>query len=318
MEKIRSLLLLKLETSGYGVDSTPTNTLNALFVVGEPSLEFVTSPKERSASTATFGKIAPTIVKEGYKLSFQVELKGVTGNPASPPPIGVLLKIAGFTETIEDEQGSESCTYDLSSDLETPSATAYFWIGGTKHVMLGCVANLKFNFSAGEVISVDAELTGLLVSNPSDVTFPTPTFNSNLPQIWQSGAFKLNAITSLIVSKFNIDMGNEIVKRPSGSAVNGINRYYVKDRNVKVDFDPEKVALSTFDPYTLHTAQTECDLQTIINDGTPGQEIEINVNNVTLDAPKTGNRDNVITYELSGQARVTPIVGNTELQIIFR
>ncbi len=314
MEKVRSLVLVKIETT-YGTDASPSETTDAIITLGEPTFDIVANAKERNVPLSYFGKIAPVIVGEALKLSFKVELKG-SGTAGTPPKCGRLLRIANFTETIN---AGSSVSYALNSNLEGESATIYFWSGGTRHKLKGCVANIKIPLQAGELMTMDVEVTGLYDgTHYGDVTFPTPTFDNILPQPWDSAAFKLGSLTNLVISKLDIDLGNEIAKRTDANADNGISRYYIKDRTVKFSFDPEKEALTTFDPLTYHKNQTSFNIETKPA-GSAGNTIEIVANGLVLDAPpKYGNRENVIVWDLSAVARPTLSSGNSELQITFK
>lgn len=317
MERKRSLVLINIEST-YG--TAPVSVAIPLITIGDPSFELITNVKERQAPTISLGTIAPTVLHKAAKLSFKTEFKGAGGNPATPPVIGVLFKIAGMTETVNDEQGSESCEYSCSDSLETPSATVHFYHGGTLHKMVGCVANLKMDLAAGDIMYLDVELQGLVPTSDiiTDVSIPTPSYSAVAPNYYKSANFKFGSITDLVISKLSIDFGNEIAERPDPNSTYGINRFFVKSRSPKVSFDPEKEALSKLNPWTLHTAQTETTIETKINKDIAGSEIDITVNGVTLDVPKYGERDNVITYELSGVSRVKTGIAVNPISIMFQ
>jgi len=317
MERKRSLILINSETT-YGTE--PAMVAVPIITIGDPNFELITNVKERQAPTKSLGSIAPTVMYKAAKLSFKTEFKGAGAPASTPPVIGYLFKIAGMTETVNDEQGSESVEYNCSDSLETPSATVYFYHGATLHKMVGCVANLKMDLAAGDIMYLDVELQGLVPTSNiiADDTFPDPTYSTIAPNYYKSANFKFGAITDLYISKFSIDFGNEIAERPDPNSAYGINRFYVKNRSVKVSFDPEKKALSKIDPWALHVAQTETTIETKINKDTAGSEIDITVIGVTLDVPKYGERDNIITYELSGVSRVKSGITVNPITIMFQ
>lgn len=320
MEIIKSAMFAKIE-SVYGTDPTPVEGNDSIEIYGRPTFELVTSPKERNVPMGHFGKIAPLIVGEAYKLSgISVPIKG-SGTAGTAPRLDPLLRCLGLTRTIDT---GVSVTYAVHSDFEGESCTIYFWYGGTKHILKGCVGNGKINLAAGEVMMLDLEITGIYGGTIADVTFPTPTFETTAREIWDAANFKCTvdpngtpAVKDLIISKFEIDIGNQIAKRLDPNGALGINRYFIKDREVKVSLDPEKEDLSDFNPYTLYTAQTQIDFETKPA-GTTGNKVEIFVNGVTLDVPKPGERENVATWDLSGQARPTIAAGDDEFSIVFK
>ena len=313
MELPYSLMLAKIEEE-YGVEETPSESTDVITVHGDIKFEMVTKAAERNIPMAHMGQLAPLIIGEAYKISgLKIPIK-TSGAAGTAPRIGRLLRAAGCTEVIS---AGVSTTYTPHSSLLTESLTLNIWVGVTQHKMLGCiVSSFKLPLVAGERMEADVELIGLYGGAIADSTYPTPT-HAGTEAVWNSANFKFNSITDLVVSKLDIDFGIEHAMRKDANAATGINRYYVKNRIPKVSFDPEKVELSTLNPFTLHTAQTECDLETKPTAGA-GHLIEIVVNNITLDAPAYGDRENVRTWELSGTARPAIATGNTEFSIVFK
>lgn len=317
MEKIKSAMFAKIETV-YGTDPTPVEAIDAIEAYDQPSFEMVTDPKARTVPISTFGELAPLIVGKSYKLGgIKVPLKG-SGAAGTVPRIGTLLRALGFTQTIT---ALVSVAYTLHSTFEGESCTLYFWFGGTKHIMTGCVGSGKLSLQAGEIMFLECDFTGIYGGAIADITFPSPTFEASVKQIWDSALFKFTPAAGsdlgLVVSKFDIDLGNEVNPRPDANGVSGIGRYYISDRKTKVSLDPEKVALTTLNPYALHEAQTLIAIETKPT-GTAGNLVEIAVGGVSLDAPKAGNRNNVAIWDLSGQCRPTIAAGNTEIAIVFK
>ena len=317
MEKIKSALFAKIETV-YGTDPTPVEATDAIEAYDQPSFELVTDPKARTVPISTFGELAPLIVGKSYKLGgIKVPLKG-SGAAGTAPRIAPLLRALGFAQTIV---ATVSVSYALHSIFEGESVTLYFWFGGTKHILTGCVGSGKLSLQAGEVMFLECDFTGKYGGTISDVTFPSPIFETTVQQIWDTALFKFTPAggsdLGLIVTKLDIDLGNEVNPRPDANGVSGIGRYYISDRKTKVSLDPEKVALSSLNPYTLHEAQTLIAIETKPT-GTAGNLVEIVVAGVSLDAPKAGNRNNVATWDLSGQCRPIIAAGNNELTIVFK
>ena len=317
MEKIKSALFAKIETV-YGTDPIPIAATDAIEAYDQPSFELVTDPKARTVPISTFGELAPLILGKSYKLGgIKVPLKG-SGTAGTAPRVAPLLRALGFAQTIT---AGISVAYALHSTLEGESCTLYFWFGGTKHILTGCVGSGKLSLQAGEVMFLECDFTGIYGGVISDITFPSPTFETTAQQIWDTALFKFTPAAGsdlgLVVSKFDIDLGNEVNSQPDANSISGIRRYFISDRKTKVSLDPEKVALSSLNPYTLHENQTLIAIETKPT-GTAGNLVEILVGGVSLDAPKNGNRNNVATWDLSGQCRPTIAVGNNEISITFK
>lgn len=312
MEIVYGSILAKLETE-YGTDSTPVVSANEIITHGMPTYDHVTKALPRPIPLNYFGELAPVIVGEAMKLNFKAEVTP-SGTAATPPRIGCLYRAAGLTETI-----TTSVAYTPHSTPPGESVTIYFWAGGTKHILRGGVCNIKFSLVPGELILADIEVTGLYGGTIADVTKPTLALESTSPLVWTAANFKFNAVTTLICSKLDFDLGNEITARKDANAslTPGISRYYVSNRKPKVSFDIEKEALSTLDPFTLHSAQTLCDLETKPT-GTAGKTFELVINDITLDAPKYGEDSNKMIWNLSGQPRVSLTAGNAEFSITHK
>lgn len=314
MEQLKDIILVELEAE-YGTDIVPAVAGDEIIVHGPPTFSLATKMLERPVPLPYFGKIAPVIVGEAYKLNFKAEITP-SGAAGTAPRFGKLLRAAGLTETIS---AGVSVTYAPHSTHLGESVTIYYWAGGVRHILRGCVATVKLPLVAGEMILADVEVTGLYGGTISDVAFPSPTFESAMPLIWTAANFKFATITTLICSKLDFDFGNEIAPRRDANAAltPGISRYYIKDRNPKVSFDIEKEDLSTINPYTLHTAQTLSDLETKPT-GTAGSKIELLINDIALDAPTFGDKENVRVWNLSGAPKVTLAAGNAEFSIAFK
>ena len=313
MELPYSLLLAKIEGT-YGEENAPSESTDVITVHGDIKFEMVTKAAERNIPMAHMGQLAPLIIGEAYKVSgLKIPIK-TSGAAGTAPVIGRLLRAAGCTEVIS---AGASATYTPHSSLLTESLTVHCWVGVTQHKLIGCiVSSFKLPLVAGERMEADVELIGLYGGAIADSTYPTPV-HTGTEAVWNAANFKFNAIETLVISKLDIDLGIEHAMRKDANAATGINRYYVKNRIPKVSFDPEKVALSTLNPFTLHTAQTACDLETKPT-ATAGNKIEILINDITLDAPAYGDRENVRTWELNGTARPAIATGNTEFSIAFK
>lgn len=313
MEDLRSLVLVELEGQ-YGTDATPSASSNAIVTLGQPTFEVMTKQLERNVPLAHFGQVAPTVIGESLKLNFQVELKG-SSSAGTAPEIAPLFKSANFTETVN---AGTSVVYSLNSDYEGSSATFYFYVSGSLHKITGAVCNLKFNMQAGERITMDVEASGLYSgTHVSDVTFPTATFSTTDPLIWENANFVFASKSDLVCNKLNIDLGNEIAKRTDANTATGISRYFVKNRGVGVDFQVEKVALTELNPWDLHKNQTPNNLETK-PDGVAGNLLEIAVNDLYLDPPKYAELEEVRMWDLTGTARPGLTSGNNEVTVTFK
>ncbi len=125
------VVLAKLETI-YGVDPTPTGAANAIEIKN-----VVFNPMEGSSETRDFERAylgGQSEIPTGLysKITGEVELVG-SGTAGTAPAWSPIMRALGMAEVIV---AATSVTYNpISSGMD--SATVYFWIGGTRHIMRG-------------------------------------------------------------------------------------------------------------------------------------------------------------------------------------
>jgi hypothetical protein len=318
MELKRSVIFAKIESS-VNTDPTPVANTDAIEIHGDPTFEPVTKSVQRTKLLASFGEQAPMIIGEAYKLSgLKIPFKA-SGTAGTAPRVGVFLRGLGFAQTISN---GVSVTYALHSSYDTETFTIYFWMGGKKHIMLGCVCSSgKLDWTAGEIKYLDCDVIGMYGGTIADVTFPTPTFESTLPEIWQNANFALSVggtpVSNIEITKMSFDLGIEAAKRADANGAYGIKQYYIKDRKSKCSLDPLQLALSDFNPYTIHTDQSIVAFETKPT-ASAGSIMELTFAGYTMETPKAGERDGSLTWDLSLKASPTQAAGNNELTIVFK
>src|SRR4030067_3876352 len=245
MLKTRAVILAEKEIN-YGTHPTPLPPSNAM--LGEaPEVEVLGKKLERNNVKSYFGTLAPINVGDGVKISITTELKG-SGTAGTAPEIGPLLEACGMTHT---NVPATSDKYDPNSDLESDqdSVTIYFYQTNIAHKIVGCRGTWSLEGKAAEDGKIKFEFTGIY-AGPVDENIPAATFNAPLPPKLVSASFPPRAY-SAISENFKVDLGNEIAKRPSVNAATGILSYFIKERAVKGEIDPEAVAVATWHPLTL-------------------------------------------------------------------
>lgn len=314
MERANKTLLLAKIESTYKTDPTPSESSEAVVTKGMPSFEIVGDPRAREIPLPHFGKAAPVNFGDGLKISFTTELKGA-GTPGDPPRFGPLLRACNMSEALSE--GTDA-TYTPNSSLEGESVTIYFWSNGTRHKLVGCVGTFSISMEAGQIMTIDFEMTGLYSSDhASDITYPSPTYSNVSPIIFTNANFVYNSISSLKISSLSFDISNSVNPRSDANADTGIQRYYISDREPSGSMDPEKVALSTLNPWTIWDNTTQAEI-IAKPDGSAGNIVELTITNATLEVPSYGDRENVKTWELSYKVNPTVSAGNNEVELVFK
>jgi hypothetical protein len=308
MLKTRAVILAEKEVT-YGTDPTPLPASNAILCEA-PEIEVLGRKLERNNVKSYFGTLAPINVGDGVKISITTELKG-SGTAGTPPEIGPLLEACGMTYT---NVPATSDKYDPNSDLESDqdSVTIYFYQHNIAHKIVGCRGNWSLEGKAAEYGKIKFEFTGIY-AGPVDENIPAATFNATLPPKLVSASFALGAYAA-IIENFKVDLGNEIAKRPSVNAATGILSYFIKERAVKGEIDPEAVALSAWNPWNLWSNSTRAIL-TITFGATAGNKCVISGPKVMLDSVKYADRESLLIY--STPLIFTPDAGNDEVSLLF-
>ena len=303
----RQLILAKIEST-YGVDPTPVANTNAI-LAEIADISIVSRSLERNNAKSYFGQLAPVNIGDGLKLDFTTEVKG-SGAAGTAPEIGVLFRACNYTETVV---AVTSVTYDPNSNvLDSESITLYFYQDGIRHKLLGARGTFSFEANAGEYGKVKWSFTGLY-AGPTDTALATGTYNSTLPPRFVSASFALDSY-AFVISNLKIDAGNTVVERKDANNATGISAYFIRERKVTGEIDPEAVTVATKDIYTMWSASSRVAMTATLG-ATAGNICTITGPKVALSDIKYGERNGLLTTTLP--LVFTPNAGNDELKIAF-
>ncbi len=201
-------------------------------------------------------------------LTFESDFAGKAG-AGVPPWASTLLPACGMTLT--------SQTYTFTSTSATiPTVTMSVYEGGRKRTITGAQGNWKLALENGRFAKMQWEFKGLLQADV-DASLPTVTQTAVQPPRWaNASAITIGAYTPL-VSKFELDAGNNVVMRPSAAATSGYRSAIITSRSTKATMDPESSTVATYDWYGDFIAGTTRALSIVI--GTVANNI------MTISAP---------------------------------
>jgi hypothetical protein len=250
MQKTRGLVLAKVEST-YGTDSAPTAAANAI-LCEDPSIEVTQKSLERKNIKSYFGGLSRVNIGEAVKVKLKTEIRG-SGAVATAPEIGCLLRACNYTETITP---ATSVAYTPNSNLsDAESVTIWVWVHNLLHKAVGCRGTFTVDLKSGEYGTITWDFTGIY-AGPIDAPVQSGTFNSTVPARFVSATFSIDSY-SAVIETLKLNTGNEIGRRPSANAATGILEYFIKERNVTGEIDPEAVALSASSIKTLAAAPTD-------------------------------------------------------------
>lgn len=309
LRRNRKVLLVKEETT-FNVDSTPDAANDAILAEEiDYQVDFVSL--ERNFLKPTWSRTAHASGRKLAKVTFMTEIKG-GGTAGDQCDFGKLLTFCGFKETLSP---GVSATYDPTSDpAEQKSATIYVYIDGVLHVMTGCYGTVSMEAEVNGFGKASFEFTGQYYA-PTDVALPAaPTYESQKPQQFELAQFAANGYSG-VISRFNIDMGLNILPRLDANGADGYNGTYIDDRNPTGGFDPEAVLVADEDFWDALAQATEMAF-TVRVGTTAGNTVTITSANIQYTGLTYSTRDNIQTYD-AGIAFNDAGSGDDELQIVI-
>lgn len=314
MLKSMALLLAKPETS-YGTDAIPTAAQNAI-LCELPEFEVMGKKLELADVKSFFGARSVVNVGTGLKVSFTTALRGSGTTPASTPPsIGVLFRGCNFTETVDTTPGSEKVTYSPNSNIDdADSLTIYFWQHDILHKAVGCRGSgPSLEAKAAEYAKLKWEFQGIY-AGPVDDPIDVGTFTTAPPLVFKSASLAIDSYAA-VVENLKLDVKNEIAVRPDANAATGILSYFIRERTVTGEIDPEAVPLATKNFWAMWESSAAVALTATIGQSS-GSRCVITCPRVQLDVPKYADRDNRLIYSLP--LLITPTqAGNDEISFEF-
>lgn len=256
----RAIILGKIEST-YNTDSSPVVSTDAA-LVEEPSWSHEGARmQERAAARPSAGKLPQVFGGTLKAVSFSMNLKGAGAAYSATvrPEADAFLRACGFSATVDTTASAETVTYvPVSTAYE--SITIYYYEDGILHTLTGCRGNVSFAMEAGGFVKASFSFTGHDATH-TDVSFPSPTYDSVAPPVFMGMSFAVAAYSATIQT-LDYDMGNVIATPASANAADGYADIEITGRDPGGSFDPERVLIATNDPIALWKAGTTLALAT--------------------------------------------------------
>lgn len=304
------MVLLKSEST-YGVDPTPTPGANAVLVY-DPATKFNIEELERAPSLPDLGQLASKDGIRTAELSFSVDFSA-NDSKGVAPEIGDLLQAFGFAET-----ASVGSSVVYSPSVCETSLTAYHYnidkCSGSAilNKLTGCVGrDLKITIEAGKLVKMEATLVGLY-NAPTDVVAPSAPTYVGTPQVAKNQTITINGVSTLAISSFMIDLGNEISIGEDLGGTHGVNDIKIIKRKPMLEVNPEKVPISTYDWWAKFAADP---VAVSIDIGTGTGAITITAPAMKITDISQGDKEGRTVDEVTAQ--LARSAGNDEFAISF-
>lgn len=305
----KKLSLVKIEGT-YGTDSAPVVGTDAMLARAIDLRSLLVDTVDRSLLRGYMGGSDQIPVGEGAELELEIEAAGAGTSAVTVPKFAALMRACGLAGTV-----NSTTSYDYSPvSAGHESVTAYTYLDGVLHKLLGARGNLVFNGNAKEIPTLRFALTGLY-GGVSDATPGAASFtgwqtpigarNTLVPTITLHGVTKVQAP----IRSFSVDLGNDVRRRDliGGTSV------LIFDRQTTGRIVAELPRVAVKDWHATVMAGTTGSL-TATYGTTPFNIFEVVGSRVQCVDPQFDVDDGVIM--LSMGLRFLPTNGNDE--IIFR
>ena len=313
--RTRQKILLAKEESEYGSDPTPTVGDNAIDAE-EIKVNYQGEVLERGLQRESLSPVRSLVGQRWIEVSFTCELKG-SGSAGTAPAIGDLLEACGFSESVDEGSsvvyapasvGHKSITIYVY-DVQTASSGNY-----RLHKITGARGNVNIVMEAGQIAKLEFTFQGKY-NLPTDESDPgNASYESTTPPVVDNSTFTINSSDAIIAQALNLDMGNEVVKRPDITSSGGIAGFEIVARKPNGAFNPEALLVATYDFWSDWTAATERALSILIGSAA-GNKATIAAPKITLDNIAEGDRDGIRIEDIPYRCGLSS--GDDEVTITF-
>ncbi|RIA44044.1 hypothetical protein DFR49_2280 [Hephaestia caeni] len=251
------IIAAKIETT-YATDAAPTGAADAMLLTDVQLQPMEGDDVERNVERAFMGanERFPSALRAVLTGSIEL-VGGGASNAGEPPPWGALLRACGVAEVLteETEAGAKDGKVEyspVSDDHE--SVSIYFFIGNTKHVLLGARGTAVATVTAQGLPSARVTLTGLWTQPAEGVRIVPDLSKFQKPQV----ASKANTPVFTIggdpftLRELTFNLGCDVQPR----LLIGTEAILIVDKAEQLSARVDAVPLTTYNPFALANTQT--------------------------------------------------------------
>ena len=188
---------------------------------------------------------------------------------------------------------------------------------GKRSVLSGCMGTFTITLDTGKVAYFTFTFTGKYSTNETDTALIAPTYSTVSPLRFAAGALTFNSV-ALCTSALSVDAGNTVTMREcvNASDRSGYVSAIVSDRAPVITADPESTLVATQDRDALWLTSSPQALSITLN-GPSDSNIVIAAPKAQLENKQQGNRNGIMTDDLTWLATANDSTPDTELSITF-
>ncbi len=304
------VLLAKIEAA-YGVDSNPTAAANAILV---ENLKITLKPdivKRDKVALPDLSLLPHLIGKLSVEISCDAELRG-SGVAAGdvPPDYGVLLRACSMGQTIVAGPGGSVTYAPVSEGRE--SITIYGFRDGQLQKFTGCMGTWKLAGQVGQPAKFSFTFSGKW-AGAVDQAMGDPAYQNLHPPLCLGGTFSYGG-WSPPISKFSLDLKNEVKPRQDIQDDVGIKGFLITGRAPEGSLDPEAALLADRDVWANLINANEAALALAFG-ANPGNQAALSCPKCVKTKADWGDRDGIAIYDLNFGLYRT--LGNDEIAIVY-
>lgn len=315
----KRVLAAKIETTA-GVAETLSATDGGL-LVSDLSWDLNIEMVARDYMKDDLGKIKPVPGKRYGSFSFTTEIRGKNSafTSSNVPEVGKYLLGCGFSEVVDTTIGSETVTYQPTSDqtaMKTLTMTLYNDKRAIK--LSGCRGNVSIAGNNGEYGKFSFTFSGVIES-VADAAILNVDLSDEVglnPPLLLGTSFSLNdgSAYAAKISSISVDMGNTVTMREDMSETHGYTFPEITDRNPTGSIDPEMDTEANYSFLGNWLAGTSAEIS--FSAGTVQyNSFAITIPTATTTQVSDGERESLATAELSFELNSTS--GDDEITIEF-
>jgi hypothetical protein len=199
----------------------------------------------------------------------------------------------------------------ISSAFE--SVTLVMNKSGVQHQMPGAIGTFDIEAEAGQYAKINFDFQGIYVA-PTDVAVPTNlSYEQTLPAMVELAQLRIDDFNA-IVSKYTLDIANDIQPRPDVSSANGYIGLRLVDRKPEGGIDPEADLVASHDFWGKLSAATR--MPFVMRCGTVvGNIVNLIHPQVQYSGLTYQDRNNILNYDAG--LRISSAAGDDEVLIFF-
>ncbi len=300
----RRVIAAAIETStGTPVALAATN---AAMIAFNPKMK-AEIPTEQRPGMTSFSPFVPVAGARKGTFTFETELAGSGTAGTNPFWSTVLLPGVGFPVP-----ASGGIFSPVTGNPATLTLGCY--VDGRLATISGAQGSCKITCEFGKVPMCEWTFDGIWQPK-TDTAILAPTFPTVVPPRFAGGVLSVGG-SPYKVSKCVIFIKNTVSPRQDANNVSGYHSFFIVEREVTIEIDPEAVPIATEDWYGAHLSSQTFSFQAAIGTAA-GNTLTIACPKAALmSPPEEGDRAGIVTDDLTFQA-TTSGANDDEITVTF-